>query len=73
MKQTDNTFSKTAIAAASATVTLVVLRLSEQIDWSWRWTLSPLWVPLAFAFSHAFLSGVVAGVRKNRYNGDTND
>lgn len=64
----DNTFNKTAIAAAASTLTLVVLRLDGQLDWSWRWTLSPLWVPLAFSFAHAFFRGILAGLNKTEYN-----
>jgi hypothetical protein len=24
------------------------LKLSDQVNWSWWWVLSPLWIPLAF-------------------------
>lgn len=27
----------------------VVLKLTNNIDWSWWWVLSPIWVPLALA------------------------
>jgi len=30
------------------TVAFVTLRLTDKIDWSWLWVLSPLWIPLLF-------------------------
>ncbi len=32
------------------TVLFVGLKLCHQIDWSWWWVLSPLWIPWAIAF-----------------------
>jgi len=29
------------------TVLFVALKLTEQIDWSWLWVLSPMWIGLA--------------------------
>lgn len=29
------------------TLIFVYLRLTEEIDWSWWWVLSPIWIPLA--------------------------
>lgn len=29
------------------TIVFVVLKLTEVIDWSWWWVLSPLWIGLA--------------------------
>ena len=66
------TFSKAAIAAASVTITLVALRTAEQIDWSWRWTLSPLWIPIAFLFTHGFFSGIIKGLQQGNTNKENN-
>jgi hypothetical protein len=30
-------------------VVFVVLKLTDNIDWSWLWVLSPLWIPLGLA------------------------
>ena len=30
-------------------VVFVVLKLTDNIDWSWLWVLSPLWIPAALA------------------------
>lgn len=35
-------------ACLVAVVTLVVLKLTEAIDWSWWWVLSPVWGALVF-------------------------
>jgi hypothetical protein len=29
------------------TLVFVVLKLTDNIDWSWWWVLSPLWIPVA--------------------------
>ena len=28
------------------TVVFIVLKLTDHIDWSWWWVLSPLWIPI---------------------------
>lgn len=28
------------------TLVFIILKLTQQIDWSWWWVLSPLWLPL---------------------------
>lgn len=30
------------------TIVFIVLKLTGNIDWSWWWVLSPLWIPTAF-------------------------
>jgi hypothetical protein len=30
------------------TLTLIVFKITEVIEWSWLWVLSPLWIPFAF-------------------------
>jgi len=30
-------------------VVFIVLKLTGNIDWSWWWVLSPLWIPLVIA------------------------
>ncbi len=32
-------------------VVFLVLKLTGNIDWSWLWVTSPLWIPLAFFVS----------------------
>lgn len=32
-------------------IIFLVLKLTNNIDWSWWWVTSPLWIPVALAFS----------------------
>jgi len=48
----------TFFSLVTAFILFVVLKLTGQIDWSWWWITSPLWIP--FAMFGCFL--VVAGV-----------
>lgn len=33
------------------TIVFITLKLTNYIDWSWWWVLSPLWIGFAIAFS----------------------
>lgn len=39
----------------------IALKLTHQIDWSWGWVLSPLWIPIALVFA-VFLIVLVVSV-----------
>lgn len=41
-------------------VVFIVLKLTEVIDWSWWWVLSPLWIGLAIVLFILFLVVLVA-------------
>ena len=32
-------------------IVFITLRLTDMIDWSWWWVLSPLWGPVAFVIA----------------------
>jgi hypothetical protein len=36
----------------------VVLKLTDNIDWSWWWVLSPLWIPIGLALLTIVLVGI---------------
>lgn len=38
----------------------LVLKLTRQINWSWWWVTSPLWIPIAFLVLVAILGMLVA-------------
>jgi len=38
---------------STLTVVFVVLKLTDNIDWSWWWVLSPLWLPVALILTIA--------------------
>lgn len=40
-------------------VVFVVLKLTNNIDWSWWWVLSPLWIPVAFIAVVALAAGII--------------
>lgn len=42
-----------------------VLKLTGNIDWSWVWVLSPLWIPFATIFVVALLIAVVRVIDKS--------
>lgn len=42
---------------ALLTVLFVGLKLTNQIDWSWLWVVSPLWLPVAIVLS--FFLGII--------------
>lgn len=42
------------------TIIFVVLKLTGNIDWSWWWVLSPLWIVGAFILFLLVLLGVIA-------------
>jgi hypothetical protein len=43
------------------TLLFIGLKLSDHIDWSWWWVLSPMWLPLA-AFPVLFIVVMVGSV-----------
>ena len=36
----------------------LILKLTDQIDWSWWWVTSPLWIAAALAIAGAVLFGL---------------
>jgi hypothetical protein len=46
------------------TVVFVVLKLTGNIDWSWWWVLSPLWIGFVLIFVLVVLLGIVKAVRR---------
>jgi len=43
-------------------IVFVVLKLTDNIDWSWWWVLSPLWIPIALVIAGIGLAIAVAVV-----------
>ena len=46
------------ILVSGLTILFVYLKLTNQIDWSWWWVLSPCWIVVALCFA-AVLAGVI--------------
>ena len=41
------------------TIVFIVLKLTDNIEWSWLWVLSPLWVPIVFVLG---IIGIILAV-----------
>lgn len=46
------------------TVLFIGLKLTDHIDWSWWWVLSPLWIPLALVVGLIAICGMIAVIVK---------
>ena len=42
----------------------ILLKLTDQIDWSWWWVLSPIWLPFIIGTSIGILLGIIFIVYK---------
>jgi hypothetical protein len=48
-------------------VVFLVLKLTGEIDWSWWWVTSPLWIPLTFGIVIVGIAGlVIASIHRNK-------
>lgn len=47
------------------TIAFIVLKLTETINWSWWWVLSPLWIPAVLALVIATFA-VILGLIFNK-------
>jgi len=52
--------------AGSTFIVFLILKLTHNIDWSWWWITSPLWIPAALVFVIVLVAGIVAGVKEAR-------
>ena len=68
------TNSKSNMSSTNSSILMVMfvvfltLKLTGNIDWSWWWVTSPLWIPLATAMSIIsliFIIGVIMLLLKN--------
>ncbi len=50
--------------ASVLTVVFVVLKLTDNIDWSWWWVLSPLWISFALIFALVVIVGLTSAVKR---------
>ncbi len=49
------------LGTATALV-FTTLKLTDHIDWSWLWVLSPVWIPLTFALGIYGLLGLCVAI-----------
>jgi hypothetical protein len=56
---TDNKTTKGCPGFTSLLLLLFIgLKLSNIIDWSWWWVLSPVWVPISIVALFTFIAGI---------------
>lgn len=48
-------------------IVFLVLKLTKNIDWSWWWVTSPLWIPIAIIAAFLALLGLFAIIRQMRW------
>lgn len=41
------------------TILFIGLKLTDHIDWSWWWVLSPIWIPFSIIFGVMGLIGII--------------
>ena len=46
------------------TIVFIVLKLTEYIDWSWWWVLSPLWISTA---GYLLIIGIAYAIYKGKF------
>lgn len=46
--------------AGLLTIVFIVLKLTNNIDWSWLWVLSPLWISFGIGLFILFVFGCIA-------------
>lgn len=45
-------------------VVFLILKLTGNIDWSWWWVTSPLWIPVAIVFAVFIIAAFILGIRE---------
>ena len=43
-------------------VVFLILKLTGDIDWSWWWVASPLWIPIAIVVAFVILGMIIRGI-----------
>ena len=43
-------------------VVFLILKLTGDIDWSWWWVTSPLWIPIAIVVAFVILGMIIRGI-----------
>ncbi len=50
--------------AGALTILFIALKLTNVIDWSWLWVLSPLWISVGFSILFLIFVLIIVGLRK---------
>ena len=46
------------------TIVFIVLKLTNYINWSWWWVMSPLWIPIAILLAVILLVSILKAMLK---------
>ena len=46
------------------TIAFIVLKLTDCIDWSWWWVLSPIWIPIAFILAFFIITFLCLNIKR---------
>ncbi len=49
------------------TIVFIILKLTNNIDWSWWWVLSPLWITVVLALLIVIIGYAVAAIKVYLY------
>lgn len=60
VEKVDSSYS--GILCPLLTTLFVGLKLTGQIDWSWWWVLSPIWIPFIIAVLTLVIIGLIFGL-----------
>jgi hypothetical protein len=63
MSDKDNTYTFT-LGVGQITVVLIALKLFDQINWSWWWVFSPIWIWYGALFALAIVLGTTVAIKE---------
>ena len=52
------------------TAVFVTLKVTHQVDWSWWWVLSPVWIPIAFTLAVLAIGAIMWAIVELVKGGD---
>lgn len=45
-------------------IVFLILKLTGEIDWSWWWVTSPLWIPVCIVFAVFTIAAFILGIKE---------
>ena len=63
MSKTSSSSSVTEFLTGLLTISFIVLKITKNIDWSWWWVLSPLWIPILAGLGLILIGYLYAYIR----------
>lgn len=63
MSKTSSSSSVTEFLTGLLTISFIVLKITKNIDWSWWWVLSPLWITILAGLGLILIGYLYAYIR----------